>query len=166
MNSNDGVVSEEINQVSPIIPTRGRETATILSIGAGVGLIVAAAYTLLERFVFSVVLCRAGADSTCEQAPEYAMIVAMVIGAIVGLLALVQMRVFRPLLVVLASVVSLWGMTALIVDFAWYWRLALVVAFFAATYLLYAWLARIRSFIVASIITAVLVVVMRYIIMS
>ncbi|NCU38731.1 hypothetical protein EOL96_06820 [Candidatus Saccharibacteria bacterium] len=165
MNSNDGVVSEEINHVSPVISTRGRETATILGVGAIVGLIVAAAYILLEKYVFSAVLCRAGADAACSDAPGYAMIVAMVIGAIIGLLALVQARVFRPLLVVLATAISLWGMTVLIDDFVWYWQLLLIVGFFAFTYLLYAWIARIRSFIVASIISIVLIVAMRYIIM-
>lgn len=166
MNSNDGVVSEEINRVSPIIPTRGRETATILGVGAIVGAIVAAAYISLEKYVFSAVLCREGADSTCSQAPEYAMIVAMIIGAIVGLLALVQARVFRPLLVVLSAIVSLWGITTLTADFAWYWQALIIVGFFAVTYLLYAWVARVRSFLIAMIVSIVLMVAMRYIIMS
>lgn len=166
MNNNGGVVSEEINRVSPVVPTYGREVMTTLGIGAAVGLLVAGAYVLLEKYVFAAVLCRAGADASCYQAPEYAMIVAMVIGAIIGLLALIQARVFRPLLVVLATVISLWGMSSLMNDYAWYWQLLIAVGFFAGTYLLYSWIARTRSFLVASIITIALVVLMRFIIMS
>lgn len=164
--NNGGVVSEEINRVSPIVQTYGREVVTVLGIGAGVGLLVAGVSVLLEKYVFAAVLCRAGADATCSQAPEYAMVVAMVIGAIFGVLALIQARVFRPLLVVLAVVVSLWGMSTLVSEYQWYWQLAIAVGFFSLTYLLYSWVARIRSFLIASSITIVLAVVMRYIIMS
>ena len=166
MDSSDRVVSEEINHVSPIVPTYGYEIARTLTIGAGVGLLVAGASILLERYVFAAVLCRAGTDATCSQAPDYAMIVAMIIGAIVGLLALIQARVFRPLLIVLAVVVSLWGLSALVLNYTWYWQLLVTAGIFAGTYLLYSWITRIRSFLVASIITIILVVLMRYIIMS
>lgn len=166
MASNDGVVSEEINRVSPIVPTYGREIATILSVGAGVGLISAIAYFLLEKYVFAAVLCRSGADESCAQAPEYAMVVAMIIGAIAGLLALVQARVFRPLLVVVGVVIALWGFDSLVSDFAWYWSLLLTVVFFAFTYLLFAWVARIRSFLLASVFAIALIALTRFVVMS
>ncbi|HTK39648.1 MAG TPA: hypothetical protein VL362_02175 [Patescibacteria group bacterium] len=166
MVSNDGVVSEEINRVSPVVSTYGREVASIVAVGAAVGLIVSGAYYLLEKYIFSAVLCRAGADASCSQAPEYAMVVAMVIGAIVGLLALVQVRVYRPLLVVIGSLVTLWGFTNLVSDLTWYWSLLASVVFFALTYLLYAWVARIRSFLLASIIAIILFVATRYVVLS
>ena len=164
MKNNDGVVSEEINRVSPVVPTYGREVATVLVIGAIVGLLTAITYYLLERFVFSAVLCREGADSSCADAPNYAMIVATVVGTIVGLVALVQARVYRPLLVVVGTAAALWGVSGLVADLAWYFALAIAVALYAVTYLLFSWMARIRSFIAALIVTALLIVAARFII--
>lgn len=166
MRNNDGVVSEEINRVSSVVPTYGREVLGVLVVGAIVGIIVSVSYFLLEKYVFGAVLCREGADSTCTQAPTYAMVVAMVIGSIIGLLGLVQGRVYRPLLVVLAAVVTMWGFDALVDDLSWYWSGLATVLFFAFAYLLYAWVVRIRSFVLASIITITIVAAARVIVMS
>lgn len=166
MSKNDGVVSEEIKRVSPVVPTYGREVMGIFIVGAIVGLIVAVSYYLLEKYIFSAVLCRDGADMTCSQAPTYATIVSMVIGAIFGLLGLVQGRVYRPLLIIIASFVSLWGLADIVADLSWYWSGLASVLFFAFTFLLYAWVARIRSFVLASIITITLFVLASVIVMS
>lgn len=166
MNNNDGVVAEDINRVSPIVPTYGREVLSVFLIGAGVGLLTALAYYLLERFIFSAVLCRDGAAASCGDAPTYATVVAMVIGALVGLVALVQARVYRPLLIVLAAVGTLWGLGSLVDDLEWYWALLIAVLLFGVTYSLYAWVARLRSFVLALIVAITLVVAARVILMS
>lgn len=166
MSKHDGVVSEEISRVSSVVPTYGREVMGVLIVGAIVGIIVSVSYFLLEKYVFGAVLCRDGADATCSQAPSYAMVVAMVLGAILGLLGLVQGRVYRPLLVVIASVVTMWGFDGLVEDLTWYWAGIASVLFFAFTYLLYSWVVRIRSFVLASIVTITLVTLARVIVMS
>lgn len=166
MSKNDGVVSEEISRVTPVVPTYGREVLGVLVVGAIVGLIVTVSYFLLEKYIFGAVLCRPGADATCAQAPSYAMVVAMVVGGIFGLLGLVQGRVYRPLLVVIAAIATMWGFNSIVGDLSWYWAGLATVLFFAFTYLLYSWVVRIRSFVLASIITIVLAVLARYIVMS
>jgi len=161
----DAVVSEEVTKVSPIVPTYGREVGSVFAIGAGVGLVTSLAYFLLEKFVFGAVMC-SSADASCKDANTYAMVVAIIIGAILGLVLLVQGRVYRPLLAVLATVVSLWGFDILLVDMAWYWALLVSVLLFGLTYSLFAWIARIRSFVLALIVTVTLVVAARIIMMN
>lgn len=165
MANQERVVADNQERVEPVVPMYNREIFGILSTGAGVGLIVSGAAYLLNRFVFQSVVCQ-GSGIACEEAPMYAMIVAMVVGALLGLVALVQLRVYRPLLVVLGATVGLWGLFALTADMAWYWGLLIAIVLFALAYALFAWIARIRPFFVALIVTVVLVVAMRLIFAS
>jgi hypothetical protein len=147
--------------VSSLIPMSSRELVATLIGGAVIGAVVVALYLLLNHFVFTAVLCRPQAPADCSQAPSYAMIVAQVIGVIAGIGMLVRLRIYRPLLVVLATLISLWTLQALIAPLAWYFAVLAAAVLFGLSYALFAWVARIRSFILALVITVVLVVVIR-----
>lgn len=162
MAKQDRVVADNQERVEPVVPMYNREMLGIALTGLGVGLIVFGAAYLLNRYVFSGIMCQ-GDGAGCSESPTYSMIVAMVIGALLGLVALVQTRVYRPLLVVLGATVGLWGLFALTSDMAWYWGLVIVMALFGLSYALFAWVARIRAFPVSIIVTIVLVVAMRLI---
>lgn len=152
----------EVTQgVSPLISMSRRDVIDTLLCGAGVGLFVGILYLLLDTFVFGAVLCRAQQAANCAQAPQYAMIVATVIGAIAGLVALARVRVYRPLFVVLFATISLWASNLLVADYAWYWAIIILVGLYAVAYMLYAWLARIRSFVLAGILGIVILVLIR-----
>ncbi len=162
MANQERVVAANQERVEPVVPMYNSEIFGIAGTGAGVGLIVFGAAYLLNRYVFDAMLCQ-GDAAGCEQAPTYAMIVAMVIGALLGLVALVQLRVYRPLLVVLGATIGLWGFFALTSAIAWYWGLIVAIILFALSYALFAWIARIRPFVVSLIVTIVLVAAMRLI---
>ena len=147
--------------LSPLVPTTPADLIRAVLCGVGVGLVVGALYMLLNHFLFGAVLCRPQASAQCAQAPLYSFIVAMVVGAIVGLGGLARLRVYRPLLIVLAATVTLWGVHMLTNGFAWYWVLLAMMLLFGLAYGLYAWLARVRTFVVALVLTIVVVVVMR-----
>ena len=152
----------EVTQgVSPFISMSRRDVIDVLLCGAGVGLFIGILYVLLDNFVFGAVLCRAQQAADCAQAPQYAMIVATVIGAIAGLVALARARVYRPLFVVLFATISLWIGNVLVADYAWYWTLLILLALYAIAYLLFAWLARLRSFVLAAIVAIVVLVIVR-----
>lgn len=163
MDRQDRIVATETTKVSPIIPIERREVIGTAIIGAVAGIVTAGAYYLLEKFVFQAVMCRADTAATCGDAPTYAMVVAIVLGGLAGLIALVQARVYRPLLVVLAVAASLWGFQSIMGGFAWYWVLLICALLFAATYMLFTWMARIRPFPVAAIVSIVLVVLIRFV---
>lgn len=155
--------AEVTEGVSPFVSMSRRDIIDVLVCGAGVGLVVGILYTLLETFVFGAVLCRPQQAADCAQAPQYAMIVATVIGAIGGLVALARVRIYRPLFVVLFATISLWAANLFVGNYAWYWAIPILLALYAIAYLLFAWLARIRSFILAGVLGIVVLVVVRFV---
>ena len=78
--------------------------------------------------------------------------------------SLVRIRVYRPLLVVLAVVLALWGIQSIVVVLPWYLALVGMVAVGALSYSLFAWIARLRSFVLAAIVTVVIAVLVRCVI--
>ena len=161
---NDTVVYENVDaepRVTPLVTMSVGELIRAVLCGVGVGLVVALVYFLMNKFVFGAVLCRPQAPADCSQAPNYAYIVAIIIGSIAGVATLVRMRVYRPLLAVIAAAVALWGIHGMITNVTWYWALLAVMVLFGLAYGLFTWLARIRSFILALVVTIVVVVIVR-----
>lgn len=148
-------------RVSPLVGMSIGDLVKAMVTGAGVGVIAAAVAMLMYRFVFAAVLCRTAAGADCTQAPVYAIVVAIVVGAIVGTVVLARLRVFRPLLVVLTTAIALWTVHVWALSIAWYWGLLVTAVLYGLSYGLFAWVARIRSFILSLVVTIVLVVGLR-----
>ena len=162
MNKNDRVVVDNVERVEPVVPMYRNEVASVAAVGASVGIISWVAMTLLEKYVFAAVLCSQDAAANCADSANYALIVAMILGGLAGLIALVQARIYRPLLVVVAATAALWGFSdKLIGEIQWYWALPITLVLFALAYALFAWIARLRSFILSAVISLVLVVIVR-----
>jgi hypothetical protein len=115
----------------------------------------------MNKFIFAAVLCRSQSPGGCESAPTYAVIVAMVLGAIVGLVALVRLRIYRPLLIILAASVALWGSVSFLLPLTWYVSIPFSIVVFGLAYALFMWLARVRSFIFAIVLSVVAIVIIR-----
>jgi len=154
-------------RVSPFIGMTIRDLMMTIGAGAVVGLVSSGIATLMNKFVFSAVLCRADAASAdCVNAPTYATVVALIIGAITALVALAQMRMYRPLLIVIAATAALWGFQHITSPLAWYWQLLAATILFGLVYGLFTWIARIRSFLIAIIVVVVLVVAIRFMLVA
>lgn len=159
--------SDSAIRVSPFINMSIRSLLVSIAVGALIGLVTAGISLLMNTYVFSSVLCRANvASSECASAPTYAAIVALIIGAVAGLTALAQTRMYRPLLVVIASTATLWSFHVLTASMPWYWALIVPVVLFGLVYGLFTWVARIRSFMMAVILTVVLVVAIRFLLVA
>lgn len=163
MNDSD---SEIKSSVSAIIPMERRDILRVVIFGAIASAVAAVVYVLFDKFVFSMLLCNDEASSACVNSSQYAAMVAMALAAIVGLVLLSRARIYRPLFVILATIIALWGIHIFAAALPWYWGLAGVIVVGTAAFTLFTWLARIRSFILSLIITIVLVVVARLILMS
>jgi hypothetical protein len=146
-----------------VIPMGVQQLLRIVIIGAGIGLITWGLTFLLDGQVFKSIACRSGAPMQCASSLDYASAVAGVVGAALGLLVLVKLQVFRSLLVVLAVSVSMWGIQSTVHLLPWQYGLLTSIALFAVAYGLFAWLARIRSFLMTVVIMIVLIVAMRLI---
>ncbi|NCU38049.1 hypothetical protein EOL96_03285 [Candidatus Saccharibacteria bacterium] len=162
------VIEEPVAQVrvSPLVGMSIRDMVGTLVVGLFVGLVVAGVAYLMNLYVFGAVLCRPQSPTECSQAPAYAMVVAMVIGAIVGIVGLVKLRVYRPLLIVLAATISLWGLHTLVDNMAWYIAFPIMTILFGLVYALFAWIARVRSFVLTIVLAVVMVVVIRWMLVA
>ncbi len=153
-------------RISPLVPMPTRDIFGTLVAGLVTGLTVAGVMMLLNTYVFGAALCRPQSIENCNQAPFYSMIVAIVVGVIVGVVLLARMRIYRPLMIVLAVAIATWGIHAITSGMAWYWTLIAVGIIYATMYGFFAWMARVRSFMFALVLTVVMVVVFRLVMVS
>jgi hypothetical protein len=134
----------------------------VLSLGAFVGLITWGLYFVLETYVLRAIMCQDGQTVGCAT-NGYAEVIAVILASGIGLMGLVKSGIFRPLLVVLTTVISLWGVFGIMSILPWYFVGLYVSLLYATSYLLFAWLARVRSFVAAVILSIAIVAVVRYI---
>jgi hypothetical protein len=117
---------------------------------------------ILNQYVIGMIACRADSSIIgCSDAPVVSAAFGLIFASVAGLTVLVRRRVFRPLLVVLAAGISLWGINGSwlvshnLLDFL------LSVVITALVYLVFAWFAKVRQFWISLLITVVLVVIFR-----
>jgi hypothetical protein len=133
----------------------------ITLLGVLVGAVTWGLMVLFEAYVFKSTLCSGNASTPCTSALEYASAIATVLGAGLGLVVLVRLQVFRSLLIVLAASISLWGVEITLSTWTWPYALLVSILLFAIAYSLFAWIARLRSFLTALIVIVVLIVAIR-----
>jgi hypothetical protein len=138
----------------------------IILFGMLAGLVTWGLTTALDTYVYKAILCRNDTAVQCATSYQYATITATIIGAAVGLFGLVKMQVFRPLLIVLASFVSLWGLMLLLTPLAWYGAMIAAAGLYGLAFGVFAWLARVRKFWIAAILVILLVIAVRLILNS
>lgn len=156
----------EVNQTEksdPFITMSGRQLVQVGIIGLAVGLLTWGLSYLLGMYVFKAVFCPSAGAMRCVAATQYGEATAAILAAGVGLFALVRLQIFRPLLVVIACTVSLWGMIGMLVILPNFTVLAACIILYGLAYAAFAWLARIRVFLVAVIFTVILLVLVRLI---
>ena len=149
---------------SNFVPMTWRELARIGAIGAVIGALSGGLYVLFHTYIFQAVLCRDQANTACGQAATYAAITTAFIASFVAVVVLAHIRVYRPLLIILAAILALWGIQSIVAVLPWYWALVGMIAVGALAYSLFAWIARIRSFILSAVVAIVIAVIIRCII--
>lgn len=142
------------------------QLAKIALIGVLVGLIVWGLTQLLDTYVLQALMCRSDAVSGCNETMRYAEMMASGIGAAFGLFALVRLQVFRPLLVVLATVISFWGMAEMLQSLPLYVAAACSILLHVFAYVCFTWIARVRAFIVVVMSLLLTVIAIRLILSS
>jgi hypothetical protein len=78
----------------------------------------------------------------------------------------VRLHVFRPLLVIIASFISLWGVLTILQPAAWHVTLLVTAGLYGFAFGLFAWIARIRTFYIAALVVVVMVIVLRLVLNS
>jgi len=144
-----------------------RALLNIFIVGLLVGVVTYALYLLLLQLVFEPIMCRGtGAIVRCESKESFAGAVAIVVGSMVGLVFLVRERVYRPLLVVIACMLALWGIFTLVATLPWLLATVVVAVAFALGYATFAWVVQPASFVFALVFATFVVVLTRLVLTS
>ncbi|MDN5275677.1 MAG: rane protein of unknown function [Candidatus Saccharibacteria bacterium] len=141
----------------------GRKTwiFTILT-GLALGVIYWLLSRLLHEYAVQPLLCQLWQTSgVCTDSREIAGHVATILVAVIGLFVTVKLRIFRPLLVVVAVAATLWGLSEWLQGLRWPEAVAYSALLYALGYALFSWVTRGRSLIAVTIIILVIVAIAR-----
>lgn len=150
---------------TPFVYMNRRQWLTVIAAGALVGLLSWAFALFLDVAIFRGLLCHETALQ-CDASSQYANSVADILAMGIGVFLLVKMQVFRPLLVGLCALVSLWGLAVVVEPFSWPVAGLIFVLLFTLSYVLFAWIARIRLFASCLLVMVVLIVIARLVLNS
>jgi hypothetical protein len=153
---------ERTNTWSELIEMPQHQVLQVVLLGAGLGFFAWAVGLLVRHIVFVPLFCGDPTSSMCLSAPDASANVAAIITAIVGLLGLVRLSIYRPLIVAVAVLLSLWGFGGWTNGFLWYESLAWAILLYALCYTAFSWLVRPRSFIPALALVLVAVILVRW----
>jgi hypothetical protein len=134
-------------------------------VGAGVGFFGWLLTLAINSWFLQALLCRSADTATaCANSPAIAWGAAHVIVGLFSLFVLIRTNVFRPLLVVLAAMITLWMIGLWFISMTWYVGLGWETLLFALAFMLFAWIVSLNNFVVALIIAVVVVVLTRLLI--
>lgn len=144
-----------------IIYMSARTIISVVIAGLLLGVFAYLLTMLLDKAVLTPIFCRGeDAFSVCANTERISANIATVFAAVAGMFALLQLGVYRPLLIAAAAAVILWGSTAWI-STNWVEEVLWSVGLYAVVYAALVWLSRIRNFAIALIAIAVIVAAAR-----
>lgn len=133
----------------------------VLAAGLLVGFLVHIGTIGLQQYAFEPLFCPQDTSQYCSNSGQISSTLSTLIFHFLGLVALVRLGVTRPLLVVLASVVTLLGMYVWLDGLTW-WVGALYSALLVGvSYIFYSWINRTSQFTVALGLTIAGVIIAR-----
>lgn len=132
-----------------------------LVVGLVVGFLTYVGYLGMQQFAFDPIFCRDSGSSMCSNVPVFSVVLSTIIFHFLGLVALVRIGIIRPLLIVLATIITVYGFHVWLDGMAW-WIGSLYTAMLVGfSYLYYTWINRMTAFPVALGLTIVSVAVVR-----
>lgn len=157
----------EENSSRPYIASDGRSLIGTSVSGLVVGMAGWLASLAIQQWIIDPVFCRSSQTATiCANGDAVAWTIAMIVVSIFGLLSMVRWNVFRPLLVALAALIALWGVHGWLAPLEWWQAMLWHGGLFMFAYLLFAWVARINAFVIALILTILLIILARLVVIS
>ncbi len=130
-------------------------------IGLIVGGLVYVSARAIDIYAMHPLFCQAADRAYCGATPTISIVLSSIVFHFLGLVALVRANVLRPLLVVLASLVSLIDFHIWLDGLTW-WLAALFASLLMAfAYVYFTWINRMSQFPVALGLTIVSVIVIR-----
>lgn len=148
-------------KVTPLAAMSGKQLMGAAAVGLMIGLIVWGIGSIVDQYVLKIIFCQGMQSGECPETTPYAQAIGAIIGAGLGLFGLVKLRVLRPLLVVVASMIALWSFPVVVGMLPIYGVIVATALLYAGLYALFAWLARLRSIYAVIALFAAIIVLVR-----
>ncbi len=147
------------SEISPVSVKTVHSLLPIAIIGALSGIVTLVLYFIFKEYIVGYITCRVGTSLVaCSSNESISAALALIVTGMGGLVVLIRQRVMRPLLVVLAVIISLWNLPLVIASAAWGVQVLIVAIIGALVYSVFAWLNDLRSFWVALALSLVLAI--------
>ncbi len=147
---------------SSLIDMRPATIVQVALLGVILGAIAWLLTLLLGRFVLDPIFCNNQATTgICLNSNVIAGNIALVFAAVGGVLGLVRLGVYRPMLVAIAVAITLWSLAGWVDGLLWFESLVWTIGLYALAYAAFAWLVRPRTFLFAIILILVVVIAAR-----
>lgn len=144
-----------------LIELRPQTLLQVALLGVGLGVVSWLLTMLIRQVIFVPLFCGDPSNSMCVGATGGAGVITLIAVGIAGLLGLVRLGVYRPLLVALASAVTLWGISVWLGKLYWFEALAWSIVLYVLCYVVYTWLVRPRNFGFALVLVVVVALLAR-----
>lgn len=143
-----------------------RAILKLLIVGAVSGAVGWLLYLAIAHYFVGPVFCRSAETfSVCRNGGTIAWISAHIIVMTAAVAVLARLAVYRPLLIVLGVLVTLWGAHSWLGGMEWYVGALWQALLFGLAVALFGWVARMANFLTALLISLALVVLLRVILM-
>lgn len=158
---------DKSNQVEPnnrslaIIDMRSDVLVRVALLGLGLGIVAWLLTLLLGRFIIGPVFCPEG--QVCSDTDVIAGNIALILTGVAGILALVRMGVYRPMLIAIAACATLWNVGGWLSGIVWYEALGWSALIFMVAYIAFTWLVRPRNFVIVIIVLLLLIIGFRFV---
>jgi len=133
-----------------------------IAIGAGLGLIFWLLTLLIGRYIVEPLTCRTIVDATmCTDATPLAGKIATILIAVAGVIAMVRLRIARPIIISVATAALLWNLAGWTQGLFWLEAIVWSVLLYALCFALFAWITRHATLWVTIVISLLIVLIIR-----
>lgn len=155
--------TEHTETTNLLIEVKQQLVIQVALLGAIVGVAAWLLAAVVRHVILEPLFCGDTTNSMCVGAASNSGMVALVIASIAGLMGLIRLGAYRPLLIVIAAAITLWGLAGWTSGLSWLEAILWSAILFAISYVVFLWLARIRPFMIAAIVIVAVVVLARWI---
>ena len=158
-------VSAQVKKPSTVVESTVQAGVIVAIIGAFVGLVAYFLGLLFEKYVLVSLFCESDPAAMCSNLSVAGGSIASILAGVGGVVALARVGIYRPLLVGLAALISLWGLYSWTIDLNMGVAIVSSVILYTLTYLAFSWFARMRNFWISAGAIVLLVIVCRLVVM-
>jgi len=133
-----------------------------IALGAVIGLVFWLVTVLVGNYIVEPLVCRNLTDAAmCTDATPLAGKIVTILVAALAVVAMVRMRVARPIIIAVATAAILWDLAAWTQGLFWLEAILWSVLLYALTFALFAWISRYATLWVAIVVSVLIVLIIR-----